>query len=121
MILYLAMKMLKEKSNLTYEDIEEETTIQISSIKNIFSGKRDGTLLRLTVILMAMGAEPDVAYHVIDKSGVRIDMANEETFIMSIYKLIRCMQILWKIYFIILKLSWFYNLIIILAFFNLLW
>lgn len=39
------MKMLKEKSNLTYEDIEEETTIQISSIKNIFSGKRDGTLL----------------------------------------------------------------------------
>lgn len=72
------MKMLKEKSNLTYEDIEEETTIQISSIKNIFSGKRDGTLLRLTVILMAMGAEPDVAYHVIDKSGVRIDMANEE-------------------------------------------
>lgn len=72
------MKMLKEKSNLTYEDIEEETTIQISSIKNIFSGKRDGTLLRLTVILMAIGAEPDVAYHVIDKSGVRIDMANEE-------------------------------------------
>lgn len=72
------MKMLKEKSNLTYEDIEEETTIQISSIKNIFSGKRDGTLLRLTVILRAMGAEPDVAYHVIDKSGVRIDMANEE-------------------------------------------
>lgn len=72
------MKMLKEKSKLTYEDIEEETTIQISSIKNIFSGKRDGTLLRLTVILMAMGAEPDVAYHVIDKSGVRIDMGNEE-------------------------------------------
>lgn len=27
---------------------------------------------------MAMGAEPDVVYHVIDKSGVRIDMANEE-------------------------------------------
>ena len=68
----------KESKIKTKLVFEEETTIQISSIKNIFSGKRDGTLLRLTVILMAMGAEPDVAYHVIDKSGVRIDMANEE-------------------------------------------
>ena len=72
------MKMLKKRSGLTYEDIEEITTIQISSIKNIFSGKRNGTLLRLTVILMAIGAEPDAAYHVIDKSGLRIDRNNDE-------------------------------------------
>lgn len=72
------MKMLKKRSGLTFPDIEQSTTIGLKSIKNIFSGKRDGTLLRLTLILMAMGADPDVAFHVIDKSGLRIDMANEE-------------------------------------------
>lgn len=72
------MKLLKERSGLTYEEIELETGIEISSVKNIISGKRDGTLLRLTLILMALGAEPDVAYHIIDKAGVRIDKSKEE-------------------------------------------
>ncbi len=72
------MKMLKERSNLTFEEISDMTHIEITSVKNIISGKRDGSLLRLTVILMALGADPDVAYHVIDKSGVRIDKATEE-------------------------------------------
>ena len=72
------MKMLKEKSGLTYEQIEAETEIELSSVKNIIAGKRNGSLLRLTFILMAIGAEPDSAYHVIDKSGVRLDRDNAE-------------------------------------------
>lgn len=72
------MKMLKEKSGLTYEQIEAETEIELSSVKNIIAGKRNGSLLRLTLILMAIGAEPDSAYHVIDKSGVRLDRDNAE-------------------------------------------
>ena len=72
------MKMLKEKSGLTYEQIEAETEIELSSVKNIIAGKRNGSLLRLTLILMAIGAELDSAYHVIDKSGVRLDRDNAE-------------------------------------------
>ena len=84
------MKMLKERSGMTYEDLEAETTIEKTSIINICSGKRNGSLLRLTLILMALGAEPDVAFHIIDKSGVRIDMTNQDHLLCRF--IINCMH-----------------------------